>query len=68
MNDLNLYLIKEFYEKGGRVLIGEKEIQWLIEQVEKVERYEKALKDVVDNYGKISPLGLLEITQKALED
>jgi hypothetical protein len=60
------------------------EVNWLIEQAEKlekelsvfniqgmkekIERYEKALKDVVDNYGKISPLGLLEITQKALKD
>jgi hypothetical protein len=34
----------------------------------KIERYEKALKDVINNYGKISPLGLLEIVQKSLKD
>jgi hypothetical protein len=35
--------------------------------IDKAERHEKALKDVVANYGRISPLGLLEIVQKALK-
>lgn len=43
------------------------DIEWLIEQTEKAERYENALKDVISNYGRVSPLGLLEIVQKALK-
>jgi hypothetical protein len=35
--------------------------------IDKAERNEKALKDVAANYGRISPLGLLEIVQKALK-
>lgn len=34
--------------------------------LERMERYQQALEDVVANYGKISPLGLLEIVQEAL--
>jgi predicted ribosome quality control (RQC) complex YloA/Tae2 family protein len=34
--------------------------------LERMERYQQALEDVVANYGKIPPLGLLEIVQEAL--
>lgn len=60
--------MKDFYEEANKIVesikaLDFKEISWLLEQAEKVERYEKALKEIKTCF----PSQVLRIVEEALK-